>query len=238
MVNNLVALTITFVLALIWLRLNDFAAQRGWISGHLSRKLIHIGTGPIFVLCWLLFRDTPEARYLAALVPLLFTIQFFLIGIGVIHDPASVQAMSRTGNPREILQGPLIYGIVFVVFTVLFWKLSPIGIVALMILCGGDGLADIVGRRWGRIKLPWNSSKSWIGSLGMLFGGLLTTLLVLVPYVLSGVFPQPFSAYLLPTAAHLPWRHTGRIAANRSIRQYNDPTDSNHPGIPSVLNDE
>ena len=200
MVNNLVALTITFVLALIWLRLNDFAAQRGWISGHLSRKLIHIGTGPIFVLCWLLFRDTPEARYLAALVPLLFTIQFFLIGIGVIHDPASVQAMSRTGNPREILQGPLIYGIVFVVITILFWKMSPIGIVALMILCGGDGLADIVGRRWGRIKLPWNSSKSWIGSLGMFFGGLLTTLLVLVPYVLSGVFPQPFSAYLLPTA--------------------------------------
>jgi phytol kinase len=37
-----------------------------------------------------------------------------------------------------------------------------------MMLCGGDGLADIIGRRFGKVKLPWNGSKSWAGSLGML----------------------------------------------------------------------
>ena len=56
----------------------DFFAHRGWIESKLSRKFIHIGTGPIFVLCWLMFPDVPMSRYLAALVPLFITVQFFI----------------------------------------------------------------------------------------------------------------------------------------------------------------
>jgi phytol kinase len=195
--NDFIALAITFILSILWLRINDFAAQRGWISGQLSRKIIHIGTGPLFVLCWLLFSPAPSARYLAAMVPLLITVQFFLVGIGVIKDEAAVQAMSRTGNPREILRGPLIYGLVFVVLTIWFWKDSPVGMLALMLLCGGDGLADIVGRRWGKTRLPWNHAKSYLGSLGMLAGGWLLAVLILEVFVAAGEFPGPLSAYLL-----------------------------------------
>ncbi len=68
--NNILALGITLVIALLWLRINDFFAHKGWVSSSISRKIIHIGTGPIFVLCWLLFNDAPSARYLAAIVPL------------------------------------------------------------------------------------------------------------------------------------------------------------------------
>ena len=46
------ALFITLVLALAEIRALDFAAHRGWIESRLSRKLIHILTGPLFVLCW------------------------------------------------------------------------------------------------------------------------------------------------------------------------------------------
>ena len=35
---------------------------------------------------------------------------------------------------------------------------------------GGDGLADIIGRRFGGVKLPWNTAKSWAGSLAMFIG--------------------------------------------------------------------
>ena len=94
--SNLLALIITFLVALAWLRLNDSLAHRGWVESHLSRKLIHIGTGPLFVLCWLLFNNNPIKKYLAALVPLAFTLQFLLIGTGLIKDEASVKAMSRT----------------------------------------------------------------------------------------------------------------------------------------------
>ena len=194
--NNLYALVITLFAALAWLRLNDFAAHRGWINTRISRKIIHMGTGPIFVLCWPLFTNSPTSRYLAALVPFLITIQFILVGIGLLRDEAAVQAMSRTGNPREILRGPLFYGIVFIAVTILYWYDSPIGIVALMLMCGGDSLADVIGRRYGKIKLPWNPDKSWAGTLGMLVGGWVFATGILIAYGALSIFPNPWISYL------------------------------------------
>jgi phytol kinase len=194
--NNLLALIVTFGAAVLWLRIMDFAAHRGWVESRLSRKIIHIGTGPLFVICWLLFPPSPWARYLAALVPGLITVQFALVGLGILKDPAAVQAMSRTGDRREILRGPLYYGLIFVVLTVVYWLDNPIGITALMLVCGGDGLADILGRRYGNRKLPWHSQKSWAGSLGFLFGAWVLTVLVFWVFVAAGVFTSPLAAYL------------------------------------------
>ena len=110
-------------------------------------------------------------------------------------DPAAVQAMSRTGDRREILRGPLFYGLAFVVLTILFWKDSLIGIVALMILCGGDGLADVMGKRFGTTHLPWSLRKTWAGSLSMLLGGWLFALAVVAAYQAFGGFTGAFSTY-------------------------------------------
>jgi len=171
LIQDMVATIITFATALLWLRAMDALAHRELIAPRLSRKIIHIGTGPLFVLCWNLFSAEPRARFLATLVPFAITTQFLLVGLGVMKDPAVVQAMTRSGDPREILRGPLYYGIVFVVCTVVFWRHSPVGILALMLMCGGDGLADLIGRRWGRIKLPFSRDKSWAGSAAMFAGG-------------------------------------------------------------------
>lgn len=196
--NNYVALLITFVISLIFLRSMDFIAHRGWMDGKLSRKVIHIGTGPIFVLCWFLFRDTPDARWLAALVPFAITVQFALIGFGVMKDEASVKAMSRNGDPKEILRGPLYYGIMFVVLTLVYWKDSPIGIIALMMMCGGDGIADIVGRRMASPKLAWSKEKSLAGTLAVFAGGWIMASIMIYIYVAAGVFTGLFVSYLMP----------------------------------------
>jgi len=196
--NNFFAFLLTLVISIVWLRSIDFAAQRGWLESKLSRKIIHIGTGPIFVLCWLLFQNTTSARFLAAIVPLIITFQFFLIGIGVIKDEASVLAMSRTGNRKEILYGPLFYGIIFVLLSIIYWYDSPVGIIALMVLCGGDGFAEIIGRRFGKSKIPWSKTKSWVGSLGMFTGGWSLSLIVISIFIAFGLFSGSFADYLLP----------------------------------------
>ena len=198
--NPYLATIFTFAIAIAFLRLMDFFAHRGFIESKLSRKFIHIGTGPIFVLCWLMFPEANISRYLAALVPLLITVQFILVGTGLIKDDAAVEAMTRTGNPKEILRGPLYYGIMFVVLTVVYWKDSPIGITALMMMCGGDGIADIVGRRIKSPKLFWSREKSVAGSLSVFVGGALLAVLILFIYVSAGVFASPFNMYLLPVA--------------------------------------
>ncbi|RIK30705.1 MAG: phosphatidate cytidylyltransferase [Anaerolineae bacterium] len=192
------ATLVTFLIAVAFLRLMDFLAQRGVIESRLSRKLIHIGTGPIFVLCWLMFTDVFISRWLAALVPLVITVQFALVGLGILKDEAAVKAMSRTGDPREILRGPLFYGIVFVAMTLLYWKDSLIGIPALMIMCGGDGIADIVGRRVKSPTLFWSPEKSLAGSLSVFVGGWALTMLIFAVYVWMGAFSGPVARFLLP----------------------------------------
>lgn len=196
--HNIIAFIITLGLALLWLRINDFCAHKGWISSELSRKIIHIGTGPIYVLCWLIFEDNASARYLAALIPLAISLQFFLVGAGIIKDESAVKAMSRSGDRKEILRGPLYYGILFVFITIAFWIDNPIGIIALMLMCGGDGLADIFGRRFGTMKLPWNKQKSWVGSICMFIGGWITAFILLWIFVAAGVFSGTIGGYIIP----------------------------------------
>jgi len=194
--STIAALILTLGLAVLWLRLNDFAAHRGWISSPISRKIIHIGTGPIFVLCWLFFPGKPADRFLASLVPFAITLQFLLVGIGVIKDPAAVDAMSRSGDRREILRGPLFYGIAFVLLTLVFWLDNPVGIIALMVMCGGDGLADLVGKRFGNLKIPWSKGKSWAGSLAVFLGGLLFSSAVLAVFLSLGLFEGSLADYV------------------------------------------
>jgi phytol kinase len=196
--NPFLAFVLTFLLSLSWLRIMDIAAHKGWVESKLSRKIIHIGTGPIFVLCWLLFPDVWYSRWLASLVPLAITIQFALVGLGLMKDEASVKAMTRTGDRREILRGPLFYGLIFVILTLIYWKDSPIGIIALMLMCGGDGLADILGRRFKSPKVPWNTSKTTLGSLGMFIGGWVLSVLIVWIYLFMGVFHGTIVDFLLP----------------------------------------
>jgi phytol kinase len=189
-IQDIIATIITFALSLIWLRLMDALAHNGVIEQKLSRKIIHIGTGPLFVLCWNLFSSEWWAPYAAALVPLAITAQFAAVGFGVMKDDAAVKAMTRHGDPKEILRGPLYYGIVFVVCTIAFWRHSPVGLTALMVMCGGDGLADVVGRRFGQAKLPFSNDKSYAGSLGMFAGSFLFGIGILALFNAFGNF-QP-----------------------------------------------
>ncbi len=73
-------------------------------------------------------------------------------------------------NRQELLRGPLLYIGIVTAVTLLFWRESPVGLMVLSLMCGGDGLADIVGRRYGSARLPFNHNKSWLGSLAMLTG--------------------------------------------------------------------
>ena len=196
--NPYLATLFTFLIALAFLRLMDLLAHRGIIEGRLCRKIIHIGTGPIFVLCWLMYPDLPISRWLAALVPFVITTQFVLVGTGILKDEAAVKAMSRTGDRREILRGPLLYGIIFIAITLIYWKDSFVGIPALMMLCGGDGIADIVGRRVRSPKLPWSREKSVAGSLSVFAGGWLLTILIFAIYVWTGEFSGPLNHFIMP----------------------------------------
>lgn len=188
---------ITLILCILWMRLINLLAEKQIISSTVSRKFVHIGTGPLFIICWLLFPDHVISRYLAAIVPLLIVLQVLLVGLGKMKDHASVQSMARTGERNELLKGPLFYGIVFVLITLFFWK-SIHAIFALTMLCGGDGLADLIGSRIRSRKIPWAQKKTVLGSLSMFIGGFLLTILIIALINDGFVGIHPVRIYLLP----------------------------------------
>jgi len=40
---------------------------------------------------------------------------------------------------RELLRGPLYYVLVLILCALVFWRESPVGVISLAMMCGGDG---------------------------------------------------------------------------------------------------
>ncbi|KAH9617528.1 hypothetical protein KSS87_013667 [Heliosperma pusillum] len=89
---------------------------------------------------------------------------------------------------RELLRGPLYYVMILALCAVVFWRDSPVGLISLSMMSGGDGVADIMGRRFGTVKIPYNKKKSWAGSISMFAFGFLTSLGMLFYFSSLGYF--------------------------------------------------
>ncbi|KAH0461220.1 hypothetical protein IEQ34_008795 [Dendrobium chrysotoxum] len=163
--------------ALAMLRFWEEMAKRGVFEQKMNRKLVHISVGLVFLLFWPLFSSSNLAPFLAALAPGVNIIRMLLLGLGIWKNEAMVKSMSRQGDYRELLKGPLYYACTITLATTIFWRTSPIAISAICNLCAGDGFADIVGRRYGKQKLPYNSSKSFAGTIAMAASGFLASIL-------------------------------------------------------------
>ncbi|CAJ2629401.1 unnamed protein product [Trifolium pratense] len=130
--------------------------------------------------------NSPDARYFAAFVPLVNFLRLLVNGFSLVSDQGLIKSVTRQGDPKELLRGPLYYVGILILCAVVFWRNSPIGVVSLAMMCGGDGVADIIGRRYGSMKIPYNQSKSWAGSIAMLIFGFLVSIGMLYYYSFLG----------------------------------------------------
>ncbi|KAI7753056.1 LOW QUALITY PROTEIN: hypothetical protein M8C21_016811, partial [Ambrosia artemisiifolia] len=129
-----------------------------------------------------------DARYFAALVPLLNCARLLVHGLSLVTNEDLIKSVTREGKPEELLRGPLYYVLMLILSTVLFWRESPIGVVSLSMMCGGDGIADIMGRRFGIHKIPYNKHKSWAGSISMFTVGFLISTGMLYYFSIFGYY--------------------------------------------------
>eukprot|EP01114_Cavostelium_apophysatum_P014800 TRINITY_DN3922_c1_g2_i3.p1 TRINITY_DN3922_c1_g2~~TRINITY_DN3922_c1_g2_i3.p1 ORF type:complete len:261 (+),score=-4.60 TRINITY_DN3922_c1_g2_i3:267-1049(+) len=194
--QNAIALLACTVVVICWLELTKFITAKRWWSSSVGRKAVHIITGPLFILCWNVFPyHSPSSRYFAAVIPLMISVLFALIGLGIVKDEATVKSMSRSGDRRELLRGPLSYGIIFILSAVFYWG-SPVGITALMLLCAGDGFAGLLGGYFGGARLPWNSQKTWIGSVSFVIASLVFSSLMVDAFREWRWFSLPMHEFL------------------------------------------
>ncbi|XVF68473.1 hypothetical protein PTKIN_Ptkin11bG0005600 [Pterospermum kingtungense] len=174
-ISDICATVFSGGVALSVLRVWQETAKRQLFDQKLNRKLVHISIGLVFMLCWPLFSSGYRGALLAAITPGVNIIRMLLIGSGIWKDEATVKSMSRYGDYRELLKGPLYYATTITLACALYWRTSPIAIAAICNLCAGDGFADVVGRRFGAQKLPYNRNKSIAGSVAMATAGFLAS---------------------------------------------------------------
>lgn len=137
-----------------WIRVCTAMSGAGLITSSDSRKLVHVGSGPFFVLAWPLFSRTPGGQLAATAVPVLSVFRL-LAASRTKEGSALVKAVSRTGDSREALGGPMLYTIVLLASAILGWH-SIVPLIAIGQMAVGDGMADLVGRRLGRSKWPFS----------------------------------------------------------------------------------
>ena len=118
------------------------------------------------------------------IVPILFVLQFAAIGTGKMKNENFVASMSRTGDPKELLGGTLYYAIIMVLITTLWFYIpsNPTAMIIIGCISGGDGLADIIGRKFGGEKKFGikGSEKTLIGSLAMFCGSFFISLILVL----------------------------------------------------------
>lgn len=185
---DLIALVITFLAIQALVIVNGILQKRALLPTFITRKIIHLFAATLFVVCWLLYSGSASSRYLAMLVPLAFILQFTAIGFGLRKDEAFVNSMSRSGDPKELLGGTLHYAIVMLLCALCFFNAgnnnNPTALYIFGALAGGDGLADVIGRRYGG---NWTfgvggAQKTVAGTLAMFLGS------VLVIAILTAIF--------------------------------------------------
>lgn len=134
---------------------------------------------PVYLLCWHLFSDNTNGMlqammsilvdYCVILVPLTFTIVFWIIGKGYLKMDVITDSMSRSGVATELASGPVHYGLCISLATVFYWKRVEC-LYCILPIAFGDGFSAFFGPNFpGNHPLPWNRSKTWFGSIAFVF---------------------------------------------------------------------
>ena len=199
-VGNLVATALTFVYVFSLVALLNLCVTRFGMPQDLSRKITHIGAGSLIGFLPL-YSDLDWSKYLNVTIFVVWIALLIYKGLFANPEDEAVKTMTRTGDRRELLKGPLYFVIVATICGTLFYKSFP-GIVAMATLGWGDGVAPIVGSKYGRLKYKIFSDKSFEGSLSMFIFGFAASLffvwLVLPSFVnISRIFLLAFVATLV-----------------------------------------
>ncbi|MCW6036361.1 SEC59/DGK1/VTE5 family protein [Spirulina subsalsa FACHB-351] len=139
-------------------------------TAEFTRKIVHIGSGNVILFAWWL--QIPlwiglGASFVASLVAL---VSYF---VPILPSLNSVGRQSLGTFFYALSIGLLVAGF--------FPQLPYYGVIGVLVMAWGDGLAALVGQRWGKHKYRiWGNGKSWEGSLTMLGVSFAVTLAVLI----------------------------------------------------------
>ncbi len=190
----------------------DFVVKKGFPQD-LSRKVVHIAAGS-WLIFWPLYNPDHWTKFLNITPAFIWTILLLIKGFTAKPDDQAVKTMTRTGDRRELLKGPLYFTLVMDIMGTIFFY-SPGALLSMGFLGWGDGLAPVFGKRFGKHKYHIFSDKTFEGSIAffcfgflgalifsLLFFGQINILLLVsaavVTTVIEGFSPKDIDNILIP----------------------------------------
>ena len=135
----------------------------------LTRKIVHIGSGNVILLAWWLNISTGVIVAAAIIASIIALISYFT---------PILPSINSVG--RQSL-GTLFYAVSIGVLAQAFWSNYPqYTAVGILVMAWGDGMAAIVGQRFGKYKYKvFDITKSWEGSGAMAIATFVVTITIL-----------------------------------------------------------
>ena len=133
-------------------------ARRRWPGQkELSRKLVHIGTGPVLPLAWWLHIPATSAVPIAIAITVVALINHRWRWLPAVED------VDRDSY------GTVAYGLAITTLLLLFWPHQPQAACAgVLVMAAGDGLAGLIGKATHTTHWQiWGQTKSIAGTLTM-----------------------------------------------------------------------
>lgn len=172
---NLIATFIVFVYIMSIIKIMDILVTKGF-SQDISRKIIHIAAGS-WIMFWPIFDPSHWSYTFNVLVAFMWTLLFIQKGLTASPDDPAVKTMTRSGDPKELLKGPLFFTLVME-FVGIFLFMDIKGVVTMAALGWGDGLAPVFGKYYGNKKYSvMGNEKSIQGSLAMFIFSFIASML-------------------------------------------------------------
>jgi phytol kinase len=172
-INNVIVTICGILYVFSVVSIMDFAVKKGFPQD-LSRKIVHVAAGS-WLIFWPLYDQSDWTKYLNITPALIWTVLLLIKGFTAGPNDQAVKTMTRTGDPKELLKGPLYFTLVMNLMGTVFFY-SPFALTSMGLLGWGDGLAPVFGKRFGKHKYNLYAEKSIEGSIAFFIFGFLAAI--------------------------------------------------------------
>ncbi|MFC2082114.1 diacylglycerol/polyprenol kinase family protein [Bacteroidota bacterium] len=169
-IQNILVTVLGIVYVFSVVGIMDFFVKKGFPQD-ISRKIVHIAAGS-WLIFWVLYDPSHWTKYLNILPAFIWTILLLIKGFTADPDDEAVKTMTRTGDRKELLKGPLYFTIVMNIMGTIFFY-NPMAMSAMGMLGWGDGVAPVFGKKFGKHKYKILSEKSIEGSISFFIFGII-----------------------------------------------------------------
>jgi len=194
--NNLLGIIISILFVFLIIGISTLLTRKNILKDEGSRKFIHIGVSNWWILAMIFF----DNNIYASIVPALFIVLNYLS-----YRKNLFTAMERGGDKEDL--GTVYYAISLFILSILTFKninYAYIGALGILTMGYGDGLAAVIGKRYGRKKYKiFGSTKSLIGSLTMFVVTFIVSLIILSIYNPTNIIIYSFVLAVFATLLEL-----------------------------------